>query len=758
MSVPGPNTPGSNPGQNLPLAKSITRDLTAGLVVFLVAIPLCLGIALASGAPLQSGLLSGIIGGIVVGALSGSHISVSGPAAGLAAIVLAQIQGLGSFQAFLAAVFLAGVLQVVFGLVKAGRLSNFFPNSVVRGLLAAIGVLLILKQFPHLIGHDKDFEGEMSFAQPDGDNTFSAIGTALRSLLPGATLIGLVSLALLVVWDRTSLKKTIVPSALVAVLVGTVINEILGATGSDWLVTGKHLVEVPVIGKNGVGWSSMFDSPDWSRLFDTKVLLAALTLGIVASLETLLNLEATDKLDPQKRVSPPDRELFAQGVGNMLAGLAGALPMTSVIIRSSVNVNAGARTRLSAIWHGVLLVVSIVFFAELINRVPLAALAAVLVVTGFKLASPKIAMSMWRQGWTQFLPFVITVVAIVVTDLLVGVLIGLGTAFAFILWRNLHGGFQVVEERHVGGTLQRIELANQATFINRAHLAIEFDRFDKGDQVAIDARGTNYVDPDVLSLIREFVHEQAPARGIKVSLLGFKDHYELEDVVRYVDFTTRELQALLTPRRVLELLEEGNQRFVRGQRVKRDYDRQVDATSDGQHPMAIVLSCIDSRAPAEILFDLGIGDIFVVRMAGNVASEKTLGSMEFACKGVGAKLIVVLGHTRCGAIKATCDFAARGVDPVAATGMTNLPAITRRIAAAYETECKAKAPTDALEPAFLDRVAERHVLNTMEYVEKFSPALREMLEAKQIGIVGGMYDVATGRVRFFGGLADAPAS
>jgi carbonic anhydrase len=363
MRAPGTDTPGPNHGQNLPLAKSLTRDLTAGLVVFLVAIPLCLGIALASGAPLQSGLLSGIIGGIVVGALSGSHISVSGPAAGLAAIVLAQIQGLGSFQAFLAAVFLAGVLQVVFGLVKAGRLSNFFPNSVVRGLLAAIGVLLILKQFPHLIGHDKDFEGEMSFAQPDGDNTFSAIGTALRSLLPGATLIGLVSLALLVVWDRTSLKKTIVPSALVAVLVGTVINEILGAAGSDWLVTGKHLVEVPVIGKNGVGWSSMFDSPDWSRLFDAKVLLAALTLGIVASLETLLNLEATDKLDPHKRVSPPDRELFAQGVGNMLAGLAGALPMTSVIIRSSVNVNAGARTRLSAIWHGVLLVVSIVFFA-----------------------------------------------------------------------------------------------------------------------------------------------------------------------------------------------------------------------------------------------------------------------------------------------------------------------------------------------------------------------------------------------------------
>lgn len=729
------------------------RDLIAGVVVFLVALPLCLGIAHASGAPLQAGLISGILGGIVVGALSGSHVSVAGPAAGLAAIVVAQLEQLGSFEAFLTAVLLAGVLQFGLGLLRAGGLANYFPNSVIKGLLAAIGVLLILKQMPHLLGHDADYEGDMSFVQEDGDNTFSAIGTALRQLLPGAAFVGLASLALLIAWERTRLKRLALPGALAAVAFGTVANALFVATGSGWAIAPTHLVSVPDIGSAGMGWADLLHFPDLARIVDAQVLLAAATLAIVASLETLLNLEAADKLDPWKRTSPPDRELLAQGIGNLFAGALGGLPMTSVIVRSSVNANSGSRSRWSAIFHGVLLLVSVAFFASLINRIPLAALAAVLVVTGFKLTSPKLWRQMWCDGWNQFLPFAGTVVAIVATDLLVGVLIGLTIGLLFVLWRNLHGGFRVYREDHVAGVVHRIELATQATFMNRAHLAGVLNGFHRGSQVVLDARSTDYVDPDVLSLIREFVDELAPARGVTVSIIGFRDQYDLDDNIQYVDFTTRELQASLTSARVLQILKDGNRRFATGQRLKRDLVRQVDATSAGQHPMAVVLSCIDSRAPAELLFDLGIGDIFSVRVAGNVAKEKVLGSMEFACKVAGAKLIVVLGHTRCGAVKATCDFVARGTNPTEEAGLTNLHAITDTIAEAIRRETETREDRTGNNLAFVDRVARLHVENTIAWILQQSPTLAAMIAANEIGIVGGIYDVTTGVVGFSDGDA-----
>ncbi|MBU3727995.1 MAG: SulP family inorganic anion transporter, partial [Phycisphaerales bacterium] len=362
---------------------SIGRDLTAGVVVFLVAIPLCLGIALASGAPLLSGLISGVIGGILVGALSGSSISVTGPAAGLAAIVLAQITSLGSFEAFLLAVVLAGGMQVAFGLFKAGALSKFFPTNVIKGLLAAIGVLLILKQVPHLVGHDSDWQGDMAFRQEDGDNTFSALLHAMRAFLPGAALVGLVSVAILVAWQSVPvLKRSLFPGPLAAVLGGTLLSEGLRWSGSAWAIDPSHLVNVPVVGKDGLEWSAMITYPDFSRIGDSAIWIAAGTLAIVASIETLLNLEATDKMDPLRRASPPNRELLAQGTGNVAAGLIGGLPMTSVIVRSSVNAMAGGLSRVSAIFHGVLLLASVAMLPGLLNTIPLATLAAVLVVTG----------------------------------------------------------------------------------------------------------------------------------------------------------------------------------------------------------------------------------------------------------------------------------------------------------------------------------------------------------------------------------------
>ena len=736
-------------------SNSVGRDLIAGLVVFLVALPLCLGIAHASGAPLISGLISGIIGGLVVGLLSGSHVSVSGPAAGLAAIVMTQIAALGSLPAFFLAVALAGGLQALFGLMKGGVLANFFPSNVIKGLLAAIGVLLILKQLPHLIGYDADYEGDMSFEQEDGKNTFTAISTALKAFLPGAVLVGFVSLLILIVWDSTGLKKTLFPGPLAAVLVGTLLSEALQRTGAAWAIEASHLVSVPVIGQGGMGWGDLVKLPDFSLLAKPSIWMAGVTLAIVASLETLLNLEATEKLDPERRPSPPNRELLAQGVGNVLAGLMGGLPMTSVIVRSSVNVNAGGRTRVSAIFHGFLLLGSVLLLPGVLNRIPLSCLAAVLVVTGWKLANPRLFRSMWQEGIQQFLPFFATVVAIVLTDLLSGVLIGLAVSIAFILKSNLLRGFRMIEETHVGGMIHRIEFSNQATFLNRAQLADTFARFKKGDHVLIDARLSDYVDGDIISMIREFTQESAPARGITVSLVGFKERYPLEDLIQYVDVSTREVQSSLNPGRVLTVLKEGNERFVTGKRLHRDLIRQVDATAAGQHPMAAVLSCIDSRAPAELLFDLGIGDIFSVRLAGNVASPKALGSLEFACRVAGSKLVVVLGHTRCGAVKATCDFIDKGIDPVAATGLTNLPSITEPISEAVHAETATKEQRTAANLEFVDRVAAINVRNTIRWIHNHSPTLASMSLNGEIAIVGAMYDVSTGRVEFLDGVGFA---
>ena len=736
------------PTSELSRMQSIGKDLIAGTVVFLVALPLCLGIAHASGAPVIAGIISGILGGIVVGLLSGSHISVSGPAAGLAAIVISQIQVLGSYQAFLLAVAISGILQIGLGALRAGVLANYFPTNVIRGLLAAIGVILILKQLPHLVGHDTDYEGEMAFLQADGRNTFSEIAQAVRAFLPGAALVGLSCIAMLFVWEKSRLKKSLFPAPLAAVLLGVAISELLRVSGSSWIIEESHLVEVPVVGVNGQGWGTIFSMPDWSQWNNPKIYTAAITLAIVASLETLLNLEATDKLDPQKRVSPPNRELFAQGVGNVAAGLIGGMPMTSVIVRSSVNAGAGARTRLSCITHGVLLTVCVFFIPTLLNHIPLAALAAILVATGFKLASPKLFVEMAKGGRAQFIPFAITVLAIVFTDLLMGIIIGLAVSLIFVLNSNFRRGMTIIKEEHVGGIVNRVELANQVSFLNRAALMRTLSNFGRGEQVVIDARTTDYIDPDIYGLIQNFRDEIAPAHGVIVSLIGFKNHYQLEDHVQYVDVTTREVQDKLTPARVLQVLKEGNDRFVSGRRLQRDLIRQVDATSDGQHPMAVVLSCIDSRSPAEILFDLGLGDIFSVRLAGNVLSRKVLGSMEFACKVAGAKLILVLGHTSCGAVKATCDIVGKGLDTVQATGLTNLPYLVEPISKAVHMETTTMQNRDGSNKAFVDRVAGIHVRNVMLAIRQGSPTLRGMIDAGQIQVAGAMYNVKSGQVEF----------
>jgi carbonic anhydrase len=733
-----------------PSSSTLSRDLTAGLVVFLVALPLCLGIALASGAPLLSGVLSGIVGGILVGMVSQSHTSVSGPAAGLAAVVAAQITGLGSFPTFLLAVVVAGLIQIVLGIVRAGFIADFVPSSVIKGLLAAIGVLLVLKQIPHLLGHDADPEGDLAFQQHDHANTFSELGHMVDHIHPGAAVIGLGAIALLVCWVRFKrLKQSVIPAPLVVVLFGVGLSLLFRQLGGGWALEPKNFVQVPVANSLG-GFLGFLQWPDFSQWSNPAVYMAGITIAAVASLETLLNLEAVDKIDPQQRTSPPSRELLAQGIGNVAAGLIGGIPITSVIVRSSVNINAGARTKLSAIVHGVLLLVSVALLPLWLNAIPLSCLAAILLVTGIKLASPKLVRQMWNEGRYQFVPFAVTVAAIVLTDLLVGVLIGLAVSISFILRSNLRRPIRRFVEKHLGGDVLHIELANQVSFLNRAALLKVLDTVPRGGQVLLDAQNTDYIDPDVLDLLRDYNEKTAPARGVEVSLLGFRSKYQLQDRTQYVDYSTRELQSQLTPQQVLQILKDGHERFRSGQRLTRNLGRQVNATSSGQHPLAVVLSCIDSRAPAELIFDLGLGDIFSIRLAGNVISREVLGSMEYACAVAGAKLILVMGHTRCGAVTAAVELACSAESAAQATGCQHLEPIVQVIQKSVDPlTCQRLEQLSAAEKeTFVNAVARGNVSHVTEMVFGQSQMLNHLHEEGRVAIIGAIYDVVSGDIEF----------
>ncbi|WP_437672730.1 SulP family inorganic anion transporter [Sorangium sp. So ce131] len=495
------------------LTANLKFDIPSGVVVFLVALPLCLGIALASGAPLLSGIVAGIVGGLVIPLVSRAQLSVSGPAAGLAAIVLAGITQLRSFETFALAVVIGGALQFGFGLLRAGAISHFFPSSVIKGMLAAIGVLLILKQLPHAVGFDKDNFASESF-KADGGNTFSMLAQATQAIEWGAFLLSAVSLAILVGWEKSRFAKiSWLPAPLVAVVVAVAGNELFRAAVPSLALDQKHLVTLPT--GEGQSLLSALQLPDWSAITRPEVWVLGVTLAIVASLETLLNLEAVDRIDPWRRKSPPNRELVAQGLGNMVSGFAGGLPVTSVIVRSSANVNAGARTRISAFVHGALLLLAVVFAAGLLARIPLACLAAILLATGYKLAKPKLFAEMYKLGWSQFIPFVVTIAAVVLTDLLKGIAIGLAVGVVFVLKANMSRVFDVIHE----GARVTIRFNKEAYFFTQGKLVALFDRLPSNSHVVVDAQGASYVDHDVAELIRRF-QKSAPQRNINVEIRG----------------------------------------------------------------------------------------------------------------------------------------------------------------------------------------------------------------------------------------------
>ena len=571
------------------LFTNLKSDFASGLVVFLVALPLCLGIALASGAPLFSGIISGIVGGIVVGYLSQSHLSVSGPAAGLTAIVLTAITDLGSFNAFLLAVLIAGLIQLALGFIKAGTISNYFPNNVIEGMLAGIGVIIILKQIPHAFGYDPDFEGDESFFQPDGQNTFSELFHIVDHIQIGSIIIALISLAILILWNKVEVLKKIklIPAALVAVIVSILLNEFFIQSGSDFAIAKEHLVSLPVP-STFEEFKNILVTPDFTAVTNSKVWIVAMTIAVVASIETLLCIEAADRMDVLKRYTNTNIELKAQGIGNIVSSLLGGLPMTSVVVRTSANNEAGAKSKMSSIIHGVLLLVSVLAIPALLNRIPLATLAAVLLLVGYKLAVPNIKhfaknmptsinilllalisikitydniehkifvlipvlVSLAILGYcinkffnnyefkklvtrNQYIyfPFFATTIAVVFTDLLKGVALGMIISIIFVLKGNMKRAYRFRKEEYHDGDVIHIDLAQEVSFLNKAAIKETIASIPENSKVIINASDTVYIAHDVLDLIKEFKKIRSKEENIKVKLIGFKKAYELENSV-----------------------------------------------------------------------------------------------------------------------------------------------------------------------------------------------------------------------------------
>ena len=507
--------------------KNLKQDGPAGLVVFLVAVPLCLGIALASGAPLFSGIIAGMVGGIVVTIFSKSQLGVSGPAAGLAVIVLSAIQELGAFEIFLLAVVISGFVQIGLGIARAGIIGYYFPSSVIKGMLTAIGVIIILKQIPHAFGYDADFEGDLGFVQADGENTFSELVNMLNYVTPGALLIAVASIAVLILWEQSFMKKIklfqIVQGPLVVVTMGILLG--LGFSGNPELgLRAEQMVSIPVA-TDFNSFIGLFTLPDFSQVLNGQVWIVGVTIAVVASLETLLCVEATDKLDPQKRVTPTNQELKAQGIGNVLSSLIGGLPVTQVIVRSSANIQSGGTSKASALIHGFMILLSAMLIPNVLNLIPLASLAAILLSVGYKLAKPALFIQMYKLGWKQFVPFTATVTAILFTDLLQGIAMGLAVAITYILVNNFRSPYVVKKSSDLTNKHIRLVIGENVTFLNKGPILKELSTIPANTELYIDASKTKHIEHDVLEIIHDF-KQNAKHKDIKIGIYCL-DHLEL---------------------------------------------------------------------------------------------------------------------------------------------------------------------------------------------------------------------------------------
>jgi carbonic anhydrase len=626
--------------------ETIKYDLPAGLVVFLVALPLCLGVALASEAPLFAGLIAGIVGGVVVSLLSGSSLAVTGPAAGLTVIVIASIETLGSYPAFLLAVVLSGIIQIILGFIRAGNIGNFFPSSVVKGMLAAIGIILILKQIPHAIGYDVNHEGDFSFFQWDHENTFTEIVKAFKRTELGAIIISFVSVGFMILWDNPVFKKfKIIPGALLAVTLAIIINLVYQKFYPNLALSDYHLVDIPV-SKGVSDFLSIFSFPDFSAFSNTNIYFVAFTLAAVASLETLLSVSAIDKLDPYMRRTPANRELKAQGVGNIISGLIGGLPITAVIVRGAANVNAGAKSKMSAFFHGCFILIAVLVIPHIINLIPLSCLAAILILVGYKLTKVSLFKNMFVQGWEQFLPFIVTIVAIVFTDLLKGITLGMAVSAFFILKRNLNNpGFLHKEDLDQGQKI-RIVLAEEVSFLNKAGIIERLDKIKNNADVIIDASNSRYIDNDVLQIIDEFV-VMASRKNINVELLGFSKAFQV------INRKTEEVDHM---QQDYDMLFENNKKWVTQKLAEDQY--YFEKLAEGQFPKYLFIGCSDSRITANEITGTDAGELFVHRNIANLVIHTDMNLMsvlQYSVEVLKVEHVIVCGHYGCGGVKAAVD-------------------------------------------------------------------------------------------------------
>lgn len=710
--------------------KFLKFDFIASIVVFLVAVPLCLGIALASNAPLMSGLLSGIIGGIVVGILSGSQVSVSGPAAGLAAVVVVSIQKLGGFDTFLLAVFISGIIQLSIGIFRGGFFANYFPSNVIQGLLSAIGILLIIKQIPLAFTMSGDLsELKANLLANSTTLDFAPLMHLKSHLNNGAILISLISFIILIGVGKSKNKYIKeLPAPIIVVIAGIVLNEVFSYYNSHLIQTQPQLVNLPTY-NNVANFINSFSHPNWSAYNNYQVYLYGFIIAMVGSIESLLNLTASEKLDPKHRYASKDRELVAQGVGNMLGGLLGALPITSVIVRTSVNIQSNNKTKLAAIFHGIFLLLAILVLPQILNKIPLSSLAAILIFIGYKLTNPKIYKDLYAQGFDRFIPFIATVLGIVFFNILGGIIIGLAASIFYILKLNSQMRLDLITEHYPKGLVQRLVLPKQVTFLNKAALEEELNSLGQNAQLVIDARYADYIDKEIIELLNTFKSEKAPFKKISVNLIGFKKDYQIHNYIDFIHVTTYDAQTQLKPFEVLNILSEGNTRFLNDCRIHRNPKVDIKQTAQTQHPIAVILACIDSRVPVETIFDVTFGDVFCIRVAGNVVNEDIIASLEFACNVVGAKLVVVLGHSNCGAIAAACDNVELG----------HITQLLDKI-----QPCIKLADKNNL----VESVTQLNIAKSINEIYEQSTILHEMVAKKEVALSGALYDVTSGEVTF----------
>ncbi len=625
--------------------KDLPYDLSSGLVVFLVALPLGIGIAFASDAPVFSGILAGIVGGVIVSFISNSPLSVSGPAAGLTVVVLTSVKELGTYEMFLLALLVAGILQLLFGFLKAGIIGSFFPSSVIKGMLASIGIILVLKQIPHALGYDRDYEGDFNFFQNDDQNTFTEIYEAILLITPGPFLISVISLLVIILWDKFKLtKKIYVHGAFIVVVLSVLLNYFFESFFPFLWVASGHVVKLEIMNSFSDFFGN-FTSPDFTAYKNPAIYLIGFKLALIASLESLLSVDAIDKLDPLRRYTPKNHELKAQGIGNIVSSLIGGLPITSVVVRSSANIDAGAKSKMSAIFHGIFLLLAVIFIPKLINKIPLSALAAVLMVVGYKLTKISVIKEQYAKGLEHFLPFVVTIFAVLFTDILIGIGIGTSVALFFILRRNVMNPYVSKNQPSTYGVKVKIDLSEEVSFLNKASILYKLSKVPKNAHVIIDGTKSKFIDDDILEIIEDF-KINAPSKNIKIEIIDIDDKFELIE--------NEELDKII--QQDYEKLFSNNKDWVK-EKMAQD-SSYFEKLARGQSPKYLFIGCSDSRITANEITGTDAGEMFIHRNIANLVVDTDLNLMavlQYSIEVLKVHHVIVCGHYGCGGVKAAID-------------------------------------------------------------------------------------------------------